>query len=101
MWVWLLLAYRPAATRDAPTFTGSPHASLPMLLTAVGLDHFGRNVKILFFVVILLSIINYLLITKSYRNNFSSSWQYGYSEVVQFIKQQYSNYDQIILPKIW
>ena len=101
VWVWLLLApIAGSLTRDAPhVLRAVPMLPLPMLLTAVGLDHFGRNVKILFFVVILLSIINYLLITKSYRNNFSSSWQYGYSEVVQFIKQQYSNYDQIIFTK--
>lgn len=100
-WAWLLLApIAGSLTRDAPhVLRAVPMLPLPMLITAIGLGHFGRNVKILFFAVILLSTMNYLLITKSYRNNFSSSWQYGYSEVVQFIKQKYSNYDQIIFTK--
>lgn len=100
-WAWLLLApIAGSLTRDAPhVLRAVPMLPLPMLITAIGLGHFGRNVKILFFAVILLSTMNYLLITKSYRNDFSSSWQYGYSEVVQFIKQKYSNYDQIIFTK--
>ncbi|MEK7090947.1 MAG: hypothetical protein AAB887_00385 [Patescibacteria group bacterium] len=99
--LWLLLA--PVAgslTRDAPhVLRAIPLLPLPMILTAIGLDRFGRNVKVLFFVVLLLSTMNYLFVTKSYRNNFSDAWQYGYSQVIQFIKPLYSQYDQIVFTK--
>ena len=100
-WAWLLLA--PVAgslTRDAPhVLRAIPMLPLPMLLTAIGLDRFGRGVKALFFVGLLISIIYYLASANSYRSNYSQSWQYGYSQVIQFIKPRYSGYNQIIFTK--
>lgn len=34
-----------------------------------------------------------------YSKNYSASWQYGYKEVVDYIKANYNNYDQIIFTK--
>ena len=100
-WAWLLLApIAGSLTRDAPhVLRAIPMLPLSMLLIAHGLDRFGRNVKALFFVGLLISTIYYLVSANSYRNNYSQSWQYGYSKVVQFIKQRYSDYDQIIFTK--
>lgn len=101
VWVWLLLA--PVAgslTRDAPhVLRAVPMLPLPMLLTAIGLERFGKQIKVIFFAALLVFVIRYTLDAQNYRNIYSQSWQYGYSEVVQFIKQRYSNYDQIIFTK--
>lgn len=35
----------------------------------------------------------------TYRASYSWSWQYGYKEVVSFIKEKYSNYDKILVTK--
>lgn len=100
-WAWLLLApIAGSLTRDAPhVLRAIPLLPLPMLLISLGLDRFGRNVKVLFFAGLLISIIYYLVSVNSYRSNYSQSWQYGYSQVVQFIKPLYSQYDQIIFTK--
>ena len=36
---------------------------------------------------------------KNYSTEYSSSWQYGYSQTVDFIKENYNHYDQIIFTK--
>jgi len=99
--IWLLLApIAGSLTRDAPhVLRAVPLLPLPMLLISLGLDRFGRNVKAFFFTGLLISIIYYLVSANSYRSNYSQSWQYGYSQVVQFIKPRYSQYDQIVFTK--
>lgn len=99
--LWLLLApIAGSLTRDAPhVLRAIPMLPLPMLLIAIGLSRFGRHIKVLFLFILLLSTINYQLITKNYRHNFSQSWQYGYRQTVQFIKDHYSQYDRIIFTK--
>jgi hypothetical protein len=34
-----------------------------------------------------------------YKNNYSWSWQYGYGEAVNFVNENYDNYDKIIFTK--
>lgn len=99
--LWILLApIAGSLTRDAPhVLRAIPMLPLPMLLTAIGLSHFGRKIKVMFFIVLLLSTINYQLITRNYRTNYSQSWQYGYSKTIQYIKDHYDQYDRIIFTK--
>jgi len=99
--IWLLLA--PVAgslTRDAPhVLRAIPMLPLPMLLTAVGLSHFGKKIKLVFFSILLLSAVSYALSANTYRDKYSQSWQYGYVQTVQFIKDNYDKYDGIIFTK--
>lgn len=98
---WLLLApIAGSLTRDAPhVLRAIPMLPLPLLLTAVGLSRFGRNIKIIFIGGLLISSVYYLVSANNYRSNYSQSWQYGYSQTVQFIKDHYSQYDRIIFTK--
>jgi 4-amino-4-deoxy-L-arabinose transferase-like glycosyltransferase len=53
-----------------------------------------------FGVAIFLSVDNYLdVYFNEYRVDYSWSWQYGYKEVVSFVKEKYSGYDKIIISK--
>ena len=99
--LWLLLApIAGSLTRDAPhVLRAIPMLPLPMLLTAVGLSRFGRNIKIIFIVGLLVSSIYYLVSANNYRSNYSQSWQYGYAQTIQFIKDHYDQYDRIIFTK--
>jgi len=36
---------------------------------------------------------------KTYSKNYSQSWQYGYKQTIDFIKKNYSKYDQILFTK--
>ncbi|MBU0998325.1 glycosyltransferase family 39 protein [Patescibacteria group bacterium] len=36
---------------------------------------------------------------KDYRSNYSWSWQYGYKETVEFLKEKYPDYEKIIISK--
>jgi len=35
----------------------------------------------------------------TYRENYSWSWQYGYKQVVDYVKEKYDSYDKIIITK--
>jgi len=72
---------------------------LPMLLTAVGLSSFGKHIKVIFLVLLALSAMRYALMVSSYRIAYSPSWQYGYAQTIQFIKDHYDQYDRVIFTK--
>lgn len=104
LWLWLLLApIAGSITRD------SPHALraivlLPImpLIASKGINRLVNKKKFFaILILILLSIetINYGLKFKTYTQTYSWAWQYGHSQVVQFIKEHYSDYDQIIFTK--
>ncbi len=107
--LWLLLA--PVAgslTRDAPhTLRLIPLLPLPMLISAFGLVRLPRYLPLLkypLYAVFIAGVIyafadfSYVY-TSSYPVRYSWSWQYGYSQVVSYIKQHYSQYDGIIFTK--
>jgi hypothetical protein len=64
----------------------------------------NKHIKIIFIATFLaiLSIQSYKYFQNyftDYATNYSSSWQYGYKQAVEFIKENYSDYDQIIFTK--
>lgn len=110
---WLLVAIIPSAiTKDAPhvlrTLLILP---LPMIFTASGLktiDDFLKKGsllggKLLLSVFLLAVLVSFWRWWQDYQTiypqNYSWAWQYGYQEVVSFIKQNYSQYDRIFLTK--
>ena len=114
--VWLLLAPIPSSlTREAPHVLRSiTFLSQPMVLTAFGLVVFleflksrgiGKRVSKEFLLLIyLLGVgifaLNYLRVYfQEYPRNYAWSWQYGYKQAVNYIKENYGNYDKIIITK--
>jgi len=59
----------------------------------------------LIFLILYLSLITYHLSLfwrayfGSYRQEYSWAWQYGYKQMVGFVKENYDQYDQIIITK--
>ncbi len=99
--LWFLLA--PVAgsiTRDSPhTLRAITMLPLPMMLTALGVVSILKKYYLAILPIFILFSINYQLASNSYLLNYSWSWQYGYKEVVQIIKQDYDKYDQIVFSK--
>lgn len=104
---WLLTApLAGSITRDSPhTLRAITMLPLPMLITAVGFAWVASKIKfkklfyILFFIFILTSSINYELLTINYKRDYSWAWQEGYDKIVQIIKDNYSQYDHIVVSK--
>lgn len=112
--VWFLLAPVAASiTRESPhTLRSIFVIPIPMIITAVGV--FGSysffqkkglgKIAILFLAVyaigILGSIEKYLRsYFFDYPVSFSQNWQYGYKDLVEYLKKHYDEYDQIIITK--
>lgn len=105
--IWLLLSpIAGSLTRDAPhTLRAITMLPAVIITTAYGVSVISRKFKLLqllFTVTILFSLDYYLNpVAFNYRINYSWSWQYGYKEAVQFVKDHYSQYDQIIFSKYY
>lgn len=108
---WFILGLIPAAitSGDFPIIRATTILPLPHLFIVLGLDQTIKlfkqtKFKQLFIgIFILLSLIQFGFYwqkyTSDYSINYSSSWQYGYQEAVNFTKNHYSEYDQIIITK--
>ena len=114
---WIVLAPVPASiTRDTThvlrTVTMLP---LPMIVTALGLfkiyeKYLSENKKTSrrrssiyfggYLIVIVILFANYWKVyTNEYRENYSWSWQYGYRETIEIVKDRYDNNEKIIFTK--
>jgi len=102
---WLLISPLPSSiTRDAPHILRSivflPIVAITIIL---GLNFLIKKFpKISIIYIILVLLYGQILFWPKYQiysRVYSSSWQYGYKEVVAYIKDNYSNYDQIIITK--
>jgi len=105
--VWLLLAPIPASlVREAPHVLRSILIlPIPMFLVAVGLMEIRKRIKFrfltyfyLFFLICNIFLYGRELFT-NYRKNYSWVWQYGYRQVVTYLKENYQKYDLIIVSK--
>lgn len=99
--LWLLLSpIAGSITRDSPhTLRAVVMLPLPMMLSAAGIVAVLKKYYWLIFPIIILSSLSYQLASSSYLLSYSKEWQYGYKEVVQTIKENYTKYDQIIFTK--
>ncbi|MFA5750283.1 MAG: glycosyltransferase family 39 protein [Candidatus Shapirobacteria bacterium] len=102
---WLLISPLPSSiTRDSPHILRSV-TFLPIvaIIIILGFDFLIKKIpKISCFYIISILIYGQFLFWPKYQIytiNYSSSWQYGYQEIVSFIKDNYSQYDQIIITK--
>lgn len=111
---WLVLGTVPSSlTREAPHVLRAI-TMLPsfMIVSAIGVWNIyswlnSKKSRILncFFVTIYILVLFYSALVylevyfKSYRNNFSWVWQFGYKQIVNRVKIDYSKYDKIIITK--
>lgn len=81
---------------------------IPMILSACGAAFlFGALKKrwkilaiLIYLAIILTSLYKYWSVySGTYLRNYSWAWQYGYKEVVDFAKENYDDYDKIIVTK--
>lgn len=102
---WLFVSpIASSITRDAPHVLRSI-TLLPIvaIIITTGLNYlYSRSLKIslfLFFFILLLGQFTFWPRYIDYSTKYSSSWQYGYQEAVSYIKNNYSEYEQIIISK--
>lgn len=93
-----------AITRDAPHVLRSIlFFPFSIIIIGLGFQYFSKFLKktslIILIIALFLSQITFWPKYFSYTKEFSSSWQYGYSQVISYIKDNYQNYDQIIFTK--
>jgi len=107
---WLILSPIPSSlTREAPHVLRSiTILPIPMVVTSLGLltiinlfqkkfKYVATMIYIIVAVVFLESYLNDYFV--NYKKNYSWSWQYGYKQVFQFVKENYDDYDKIIITK--
>ena len=105
LFIWFLIAPIPSSiTRDAPHVLRSiVFLPIVVIIITFGINLIYKKIPKLttLFVVSVLILGQFLFWPKykSYTTNYSSSWQYGYSQAVSFIQKNYSNYNQIIFTK--
>ncbi|MBI5358744.1 glycosyltransferase family 39 protein [Candidatus Amesbacteria bacterium] len=99
--IWLLLApIAGSVTRDSPhTLRAVVMLPLPMILTALGIVSILKKYYLVILPIFILFSINYQRASNSYLLSYSWSWQYGYKEIVQIIKESYSRYDKVVFTK--
>jgi len=108
---WFIVGLVPAVvtTGDFPIIRAMSILPLPQIFIVYGFSKtvsFLKNPKIKSIFIILFLLVLSLQSVKYFKNyfndyaqNYSSSWQYGYKETVNYIKENYNNYDQIIFTK--
>ncbi len=107
---WLLISPVAAAITADPPQALRPNPMIPVviLLAVAGLYFILARpktfLKTFTFVVILLSctLSFYFYLTNyygDYADNYSSSWQYGYQDVIDYVNREGSKYDHIFITK--
>ena len=102
---WFLVSPIPSSiTRDAPHVLRSIiFIPFTILVISIGFNYLTNKFKFLasIYLVISLLISQYHFWPKyvDYSQKYSASWQYGYSQLVPYVKSLYSDYDQIIVTK--
>lgn len=111
LFLWFLIGLIPAVitTGDFPIIRAMTILPLPQIFIALGvlqtLTFLKKNIIKNIFLILFISILsiqsfkylkNYFTV---YATQYSDSWQYGYQQVVDFIKINYRDYDQIIVTK--
>jgi hypothetical protein len=115
--LWFFVAPISGSITKEPfaVMRATPMLPLPQLFSAIGffafLDYLRKKVKVgksnliniawfLYFLMLFLSMESYLVeYFGNYTKNYSQDRQYGYKEVVEYAKENYSKYDKIIVTK--
>lgn len=108
---WSIIGLIPAVitSGDFPIIRAMTLLPLPQIFITLGIILILKylkqtNIKLIFILfLILINSIQAFDYMKNYFNNYSTdysqAWQYGYKEAVNFAKEKYQKYDQIIVTK--
>lgn len=108
---WFLIGLVPAVITvgDFPIIRAMTILPLPQIFIVYGFSKILSLLKnkkitliftVLFLIILSIQSIKYLQnYFTDYSKNYSSVWQYGYQEAVNYVKDNYHNYDQIIFTK--
>lgn len=107
---WMLIAPIPGAiTRDAPHSLRVIFLTIPLIFSAVMGIKWSKGFlspkifsSFVIFMVLALLGSTYLFwqnYAGDYRKNYSWSWQYGYKQVIEFVKNNQDGYDRIVFTK--
>lgn len=110
LYSWLLLSPVAASLTIDPPQALRPNPMIPALVVFAVLGFCKllslipiktKNVLSLSLIVLIIfSFISYLLVYYgSYAKDYSSSWQYGYHQVMTFVRDHQSEYDRIFITK--
>lgn len=117
MFIWILFYPLAASvTRESPhTLRGITFLPIPMVLTAIGLVNSYETIKKIrfrnlspniyafsyFFILGISVFIYYKFYFSSYVKYYSWAWQFGYKDTVSYIKDNYFEYDYILISKVY
>lgn len=112
---WLLLAPVPSSlTREAPHVLRSiTFLPIPMIVSALGVGLSAKKISEvnlpftgyqlligIYLIFLFFSTRSYLdNYLTDYKNSYSWSWQYGYEQMVDYVKEAYGDYDKIVITK--
>lgn len=107
---WLLLAPLPGSitSEKFAVLRSTSMLPIPEMLTALGLvsafEFLAKKWRLVFVIAYTLLLLgcvekymfNYFFL---YRANYSWSWQYGYKDVVEYVKAHYEAYSRVVITK--
>jgi 4-amino-4-deoxy-L-arabinose transferase-like glycosyltransferase len=99
---WLMLiCLIPAALTigDFPVLRSSTALIFYIIFITYGISQLRLIPSIWSIVITFAFFLNYWQQYLAYNQHYSASWQYGYQSVVDLIKQNYNEYDQIVITK--
>lgn len=101
---WLASPIPSSITRDAPHILRSIiFIPITLIIISLGFVYFSKKYpKISIFYLLITLLIGQIFFWPKYINyskQYSSSWQYGYQQTIDFIKGKYDEYPQIIFTK--
>jgi len=96
----LLITLLPAALTvgDFPVLRSSTGLIFYILFITIGLSRLHLDYR-LSLITIFIFFLFYWTKYLEYTQKYSSAWQYGYQQVVEFAKEKYSQYDRIVVTK--
>ncbi|MDO8503280.1 MAG: glycosyltransferase family 39 protein [bacterium] len=106
---WLLISPIPASitTEHYAVLRASTMLPVPAILSAMGvwvvydwLPKFKPMILAVYFLILFILLGRYLNnYFNDYKKNYSWAWQYGYKQAVLYAKENYEEYDKIIITK--
>lgn len=104
LFLFLVSPIPSSITRESPHVLRSlTFIALSQIIIFLPLFNIAQNYRkilsIIFLSISLLAFYQFVPRYQSYAVSYSSSWQYGYQQAIDFIKPLYPNYNQIIITK--
>lgn len=100
LFFFLISPLPSAITRDAPHILRSlSFVYFASLITALGFFSLKKYLLLIITTLFLSALLIFWPKYNQYSRQYSQSWQYGYSQVIDYLKADYGHFDQIIFSK--